>query len=104
MINAAIKTERILKDPKPFVLQRTLDDFYMEYQINAYIHDAQAMAEIYSEMHQSIQDSFNEAGIEIMSSHYMNLRDGNQTTIPKTYLPEDYERPEFKIEGEGKSS
>lgn len=98
LINAASKTERILKDPKPFVLQRALNDFYVEYQINAYIHDAQAMADIYSDLHQSIQDSFNEAGIEIMSSHYMNLRDGNKTTIPENYLPKDYERPGFKIE------
>lgn len=98
LINAATKTERILKDPKPFVLQRALNDFYVEYQINAYIHDAQAMADIYSDLHQSIQDSFNEAGIEIMSSHYMNLRDGNKTTIPENYLPKDYERPGFKIE------
>lgn len=98
LINAASKTERILKDPKPFVLQRALNDFYVEYQINAYIHDAQAMADIYSGLHQSIQDSFNEAGIEIMSSHYMNLRDGNKTTIPENYLPKDYERPGFKIE------
>lgn len=98
LINAATKTERILKDPKPFVLQRALNDFYVEYQINAYIHDAQAMADIYSDLHQSIQDSFNEAGIEIMSSHYMNLRDGNKTTIPEKYLPKDYERPGFKIE------
>lgn len=98
LINAASKTKRILKDPKPFVLQRALNDFYVEYQINAYIHDAQAMADIYSGLHQSIQDSFNEAGIEIMSSHYMNLRDGNKTTIPENYLPKDYERPGFKIE------
>jgi small-conductance mechanosensitive channel len=104
LIRAAQRTERILKEPGPFVLQRALNDFYVEYQINAYIRDAQAMAITYSELHQNIQDSFNEAGIEIMSSHYLNLRDGNKTTIPENYLPNDYERPGFKIEDEKKSS
>ena len=32
---------------------------------------------------QNIQDYFNEAGIEIMSPHYMAMRDGNETPIPK---------------------
>ncbi len=44
------------------------------------------MAQIYSDLHQTIQDKFNEAGIEIMSPHYMAVRDGNETTIPKDDL------------------
>ena len=36
-------------------------------------------------LHQNIQDKFNEAGIEIMSPHYMAVRDGNETTTPKEY-------------------
>jgi hypothetical protein len=102
LINAATRTNRVLKEPMPFVLQRALNDFYVEYQINAYITDVKSMANIYSDLHQSIQDSFNEAGIEIMSSHYMNLRDGNRSTTPENYLPKDYEKPGFKIEDEKK--
>lgn len=101
LLRAADETNSILKEPKPFVLQMALNDFYVEYQINGYIHDALHMVEIYSELRQHIQDCFNEAGIEIMSSHYMNLRDGNKTTTPENYLPKDYERPGFKIEKDG---
>ncbi|MDH5235817.1 MAG: mechanosensitive ion channel family protein, partial [Gemmatimonadota bacterium] len=36
LITAAERTEHILKDPKPFVLQTSLDDFYVAYQVNAY--------------------------------------------------------------------
>jgi len=50
---------------------------------------------IYSALHQNIQDKCNEADIEIMSPHYSNLRDGNQTTIPANYLPDDYQAPGF---------
>lgn len=44
------------------------------------------MLKIYSYLHQNIQDYFNEAGIEIMSPHYIATRDGNETTIPKNDL------------------
>jgi small-conductance mechanosensitive channel len=98
LLSAASKTESILAEPRPFVLQMALNDFYVEYQINGYIHNAKRMIDIYSDLRQNIQDAFFEAGIEIMSSHYMNIRDGNKTTIPKNYLPKDYEQPGFKIE------
>ena len=52
---------------------------------------------IYGELHQNIQNTFNEAGVEIMSSHYTQIRDGNHTTIPADYLPPDYEAPAMRI-------
>ena len=36
LIDAALKTEHIKAEPSPFVLQTSLDDFYVSYQINAY--------------------------------------------------------------------
>ena len=100
LINAALRTEDILKEPAPFVLQTSLDDFYVSYQLNAYTRDANAQANIYSALHQNIQDCCNEMGIEIMSPHYGAFRDGNQTTIPADYLPKDYKAPGFNIKRE----
>ena len=57
---------------------------------------------IYSALHQNIQDQCNEVGIEIMSPHYSTLRDGNTSTIPAPYLPEDYQAPGFKLDWQGK--
>jgi small-conductance mechanosensitive channel len=88
LIGAALKTDRILKEPSPFVLQTSLDDFYVSYQINAYTITPEKAALIYSDLHSFIQDAFNEAGVEIMSPHYRAARDGNQITFPPTYLPE----------------
>jgi small-conductance mechanosensitive channel len=70
LIDAALKTELALRDPKPFVLQTSLDDFYVSYQINAYIRETNLQAVIYSNLHQNIQDVCNERGIEILSPHY----------------------------------
>ena len=56
------------------------------FRLFVHIKEAAKMAQIYSDLHQNIQDKFNEAGIEIMSPHYMAVRDGNETTIPKDDL------------------
>lgn len=97
LIEAALKTDMVEKTPSPFVLQTSLDDFYVSYQINVYTKEPTKQPLIYSSLHQNIQDSFNAAGIEIMSPHYNALRDGNTTTIPPNYLKDDYEAPSFSI-------
>ena len=88
LIDAALNTPGVQDDPRPFVLETSLSDWYPVYQVNAYIKDANRLAQIYSDLHQNIQDRFNEAGVEIMSPHYMATRDGNETTIPKDDLRE----------------
>ena len=89
LIDAALRTDLILKDPLPFVFQTGLEDFYVAYELNAYIHEANRQGTIYSHLHENIQDVFNERGIEIMSPHYRAERDGNETTIPKDYLKKE---------------
>ncbi len=98
LIKAAIATSDILQEPLPFVLQTSLDDFYVCYELNAYTNQPQEMAGIYSELHQNIQDECNEAGIEIMSPHYGALRDGNSSTIPSDHLPKEYQAPSFQVD------
>ncbi len=86
LINAARITPGVLEHPKPFVLETGLEDYYPCYQINAYIKDADRLGDIMSDLHQNIQDTFNEAGVEIMSPHYYAGRDGSASTIPADYL------------------
>jgi small-conductance mechanosensitive channel len=97
LIDAALATESVQKEPKPFVLQTALDDFYVSYQLNAFTDRPAVMANTYSELHQNIQDKFNEAGVEIMSQHFTGVRDGNETTIPKQYRAKDYVAPTFRV-------
>lgn len=96
LIAAARATDRIMVDPKPFVLQTALNDFSVSYELNAYTDAPSSMASVYSALHANIQDRFNEAGVEIMSPHYSTLRDGNMTTIPAEYLPSDYQPPAIR--------
>ena len=98
LINAALSTEGILSKPEPFVFQTSLDDYYVSYQINAFTKKPNEMAKIYSDLHQNIQDKFNEGGVEIMSPAYRSVRDGNTTTIPEDFRGKDYESPGFRID------
>jgi len=96
LIDAALSSDMIEAEPKPYVLQTSLDDYYVSYQINAHTKSPNKQALIYSSLHANIQDIFNKAGVEIMSPHYKALRDGNETTIPAAHLPKDYSAPVFR--------
>jgi small-conductance mechanosensitive channel len=96
LLRAARNTTLIQKDPKPFVLQKSLDDYYVNYEINAYTKQPKKMALIYSELHKNILDAFNGAGIEILSPQYNAVRDGNPSTIPGAQ-PVDNRNPVEKV-------
>ena len=97
LVDAALTTENILEEPKPFIFQTALDDFYVHYELNAFTDQPSRMAKTYSDLHEKIQDKFNEAGVEIMSPHYSSVRDGNQIAIPEDYLPKGYVVPSFHL-------
>jgi small-conductance mechanosensitive channel len=97
LIEAAKAVDGVLTVPSPFVLQTTLDDSYVAYEINAYTERPNEMAALYSRLNESIQDVFNAAGVEILSPRYAAVRDGNKMAVPENYLPQDYEAPGFSI-------
>jgi len=84
-LEAAGKTENIIKDPPPRVLQKSLDDFYVSYEIWAFTQNPLQYFSTLSELNANIRDCFDRAGVEILSPHYRNLRDGMPTTIPGRY-------------------
>ena len=98
LIEAARSSPQILETPAPFVLQTNLGDFSVSYELNAYTNQPSMMPQIYSQLHQNIQDKCNEAGIEILSPQYSAVRDGNQNTIPEDYLSPNYTAPGFRID------
>jgi small-conductance mechanosensitive channel len=81
LIGAALKTDNIEDSPEPFVLQKSLDDYSVNYQLNATTKDAVAMPRTHSSMNANILDAFNEAGLEIMSPMFMATRDGNEPAL-----------------------
>ena len=84
LLAAAAKTSHLQKKPEPFVRVTALDDFYVEYEINAYTRKSELLGDIYSELHQNILDSFHSNGVEIMSPHIFAHRNDLELQIPKT--------------------
>lgn len=72
LIEAAGKTPGLKKEPKPFVRQTALSDFYVEYKLNAYLESPEKRLPTLAALHANIQDTFNAAGIVIVSPHYVN--------------------------------
>jgi small-conductance mechanosensitive channel len=72
LIEAAGKTEGLKKKPDPFVSQTALSDFYVAYKLNAYLVKPERRIPTLAALHANIQDTFNEAGITIVSPHYVN--------------------------------
>jgi small-conductance mechanosensitive channel len=73
LLEAARRTPDVAAVPAPGVRQTSLSDFYVEYRLIAYTPAEQprARAEVLSDLHASIQDVFNEHGVQIMSPHYV---------------------------------
>ncbi|MGB5176233.1 MAG: mechanosensitive ion channel family protein [Thermoanaerobaculia bacterium] len=69
---AAANTAGLRKEPPPFVLQTGLSDWYPEYRLVAVIEDPSIRPLVLSDLHQNIQDLFNQFGVQIMSPHYIN--------------------------------
>jgi len=81
---SAKPTPGLLKEPRPFVLQTGLNDFYVSYELNATTDRPLEMVSIYSDLHLNIQDAFNEHRVQIMSPH--DLGDPAQAKIvPKEH-------------------
>lgn len=102
MIESALAVEDIEKEPAPFVLKTALNDYYVNYEINAYTRHPERMAVLYSLIHQNIIDAFDRAGVEIMSPHYYALRDGNASTVPSVLQGEGYVQPPFNVNAQSK--
>jgi len=82
MLDAAGQISKICSDPKPIVVQTSLNDFHVSYELNAYINDVPGYRKAYSDLLAAIQDAFARAGVEILSPAYEAQRDGNPSTIP----------------------
>jgi len=82
LLQAARGTAGIVTDPQPFVLQTSLNDFHISYELNAHVLEVNRYRETLSDLLAAIQDSFAAADVEIMSPGYHAIRDGNARTVP----------------------
>ena len=91
---AAARTAGLLREPAPYVLQRALSDFYVEYELCAYLARPEERVNVLAALHANIQDAFNAQGVQIMSPHY--YADPAQ---PKVVPPERWREPPVRAGG-----
>jgi len=97
LLMGAERTKGIRKSPEPFILQKSLSDFYVEYTLMFRIDRAEERFYILSELHGNIQDAFNEYGVQIMSPHFRS-QPVSDVVVPRERW---YEKPAKKESGNG---
>jgi small-conductance mechanosensitive channel len=70
LLVAAKRTPGLLEKPAPFVLQKSLGEFAVVYEINVGCDDPSTMMARYTDLHRNILDVFNEHGVQIMTPAY----------------------------------
>jgi small-conductance mechanosensitive channel len=84
MLKAARSVKGITDEIEPFVLQTSLNDFHISYELNAYVREPDTYRQTLSEVLAALQDAFAAADVEILSPGYHAIRNGNRSTVPKT--------------------
>ncbi|MEI6335096.1 MAG: mechanosensitive ion channel domain-containing protein [Methylococcaceae bacterium] len=97
LMQAAGSSPGLRAEPKPFVTQSALSDFYVEYRLCVQIERPEIRRMTMTALHANIQDVFNEYGVQIMSPHYEN------DPLEKVWVPKEqwFEAPaEEGVNGE----
>jgi small-conductance mechanosensitive channel len=71
LLLAAERTPGLLPEPAPFILQQSLGDYAVNYELNVYCDRPAEMNRLYTELHRSVLDVFNEYNVQIMTPSYI---------------------------------
>jgi len=85
LLQAAERTPGFRREPKPMVLQASLEDFYVKYTLFACLERQDQRPFVLDALHANIQDVFNEYGVQIMSPNYVI-----DPAAPKVVLKKDW--------------
>jgi small-conductance mechanosensitive channel len=83
MLKAASSIEGASNELRPYVLQTSLNDFHISYELTVFIRDADSYRQCLSALLAALQDQFAAADVEILSPGYHAIRNGNRSTVPK---------------------
>jgi small-conductance mechanosensitive channel len=93
LLEAAARTEGLKTEPRPFVLQKALGDFAVQYEINGYWQGSGSLLAIYSRLHANILDVFNEHGVQIMSPAYEGDPEAPKVVPPEKWFEAPAKKP-----------
>lgn len=82
LLKAAELTPHLNRSKKPFILQKSLESYYVRYTINVYTKQPEKMYYIHTELLKNIQDCFNHAGLDLHLPQQISIIENNATTYP----------------------
>jgi small-conductance mechanosensitive channel len=94
LIEAARRTTTVRREPAPRVIQRGLQDFYVEYRLIFSLDRPETQVLVLSELHAHIQDVFNEHGVQIMSPHFVAQPAEKAVVPPEAWYTPPAVRPD----------
>lgn len=80
LLKAAELTPHLNRNKKPFILQKSLESYYVVYTINVYTKQPDKMYYIHTELLKNIQDCFNHAGLDLHLPQQISIIENNATT------------------------
>ncbi len=83
LLSAARSVDGISDELAPFVLQTSLNDFHISYELTVFVREVERYRETLSQLLAAVQDAFAAAEVEILSPGYHAIRNGNASTVPK---------------------
>ncbi len=84
LIAAAKLTPGLRLLPTPFVYQKSLADWYVEYELFAHMDQPLERVSVLSALLANIQDQFNTYGVQIMSPHF-NAQPASNLVVPREH-------------------
>jgi small-conductance mechanosensitive channel len=94
LIEAARRTPGLRQDPPPFVLQKALGTFAVDYEINVACETPRLMMRLYAALHRNILDVFNEFGVQIMTPAYEGDPERRKVVPPEEWFPSPASKPD----------
>src|SRR5262249_23916395 len=97
LLQAASRTPGLRAEPKPLVLQASLEDFYVKYTLFVCLERQQSRPFTLDVLHANIQDVFNEHGVQIRSPNYV-LDPAAPKVVPKERWFAEPAQPDRRFE------
>ena len=99
LLQAAERTPGLRREPKPWVIQAALEDFYVKYVLMVCLEQQERKALTLHHLHANIQDLFNEHGVQIMSPNYEADPAGPKIVAKKDWYAAPAAQPAGRLHG-----
>jgi len=87
LIDAATRTAQAATDPPPAVMEKSLDNYSVNYELRVFSRTADGIYDSYAALRRNVLDAFAEAGVEIMTPTILSHRDASALAVPIERFP-----------------